>query len=118
VLLQRYYQQAARGDIRVLVLGGEARWGVRRISAPGEFRSNIHRGGIGERIDLAGEFAPYARLAEQAAAVFGLGLAGVDLIEGDIPRVLEINSSPGFEAPEELYGADIAGAIIDYTLSL
>lgn len=119
VLLQRYYPQAAREDIRVLVLGGQARWGMRRVASPGRFRSNIHRGGRAERIGLAGEHSAYARVAEQAAAVFGLGLAGVDIVDSDSgPLVLEVNASPGFEKPEELYGEDIAGAIVDYALSL
>jgi ribosomal protein S6--L-glutamate ligase len=119
VLLQRYIPQAAKSDIRVLVLGGRARWGMRRNAAPGGFRSNIHRGGRAERIDLAGRELPYARLAEQAAAVFGLGLAGVDLVEGEVPLVLEVNSSPGFEKPEELHpDDDIAGAIVEQALGL
>jgi ribosomal protein S6--L-glutamate ligase len=119
VLLQRYYAAAAQSDVRVLVLGGRARWGMRRIAGDGSFRSNIHRGGRAEPIDLAGEHAPYARLAEQAAAVFGLGLAGVDMFATDAgPVILEVNSSPGFEKPEELYGPVIADAIVEYTLSL
>ena len=119
VLLQRYYPQAASSDIRVLVLGGKARWGMRRLAADGRFRSNIHRGGKAERIDLEGEHADYALLAERAASVFRLGLAGVDMFEGeDGPAVLEVNSSPGFEKPEELYGAVIADAIVQHALSL
>jgi ribosomal protein S6--L-glutamate ligase len=118
VLLQRYYPTAS-SDLRILVLGGRARWGVRRIAAEGKFRSNIHRGGRGEPLDLAGKHAPYARLAEHAAAVFQLGLAGVDLIDSeDGPVVLEVNASPGFEKPEELYGNIVAEAIVEYALGL
>jgi ribosomal protein S6--L-glutamate ligase len=119
VLLQRYHARAAHSDFRVLVLGGQARWGMRRVAADGKFRSNIHRGGRAEPIDLATEHAEFAQLAEQAAAVFGLGLAGVDLFasEGG-PVLLEVNSSPGFEKPEELYGPVVADAIVEYAYSI
>jgi len=116
VLLQRYYADAATTDIRVLVLGGRARWAVRRVAAAGRFRSNIHRGGRAEPLDIPAELR---ETAERAAAVFGLGLAGVDLTQtADGPLVLEVNSSPGFEQPEALYGPVVADAIVDYTLSL
>jgi ribosomal protein S6--L-glutamate ligase len=119
VLLQRYYPQAAQSDIRIIVLGSKARWGLRRLSGAGSFRSNIHRGGRAETIDLNGEHAAYARVAEAAAEVFKLGLAGVDVFESEPgPVVLEVNSSPGFEKPEELYGPVVADAIVEHTLRL
>lgn len=76
VLLQRYYPAAAQADTRVLVLGGEARWAVRRISQDGRFRSNFHRGGRAERLDLTPELA---RLAEQAVRTVESGSASVPL---------------------------------------
>lgn len=119
VLLQRYSASAALSDVRMIVLGGKARWGVRRIAGAGSFRSNIHRGGRAEKIDLLGEHAAYAQLAERAAAVFRLGLAGVDMFETEQgPAVLEVNSSPGFEKPEQLYGPIVADAIVEYALIL
>jgi ribosomal protein S6--L-glutamate ligase len=41
-------------------------------------------------------------------------VAGVDLLESaDGPKVMELNSSPGFEGLERTTGLDIAGAIIE-----
>ena len=41
--------------------------------------------------------------------LFGLGIAGVDMLRGaDGPKVLEVNSSPGFEGIEEVTGKNIA----------
>jgi ribosomal protein S6--L-glutamate ligase len=112
VLLQRYLPQAAESDLRVLVLGGRARWAMRRSSVGG-FRSNIHRGGTAVAVDFdSAAAARCAVVAEQAAAAFGLGLAGVDIVEGEQPLVLEVNSRPGFEMLEEVTGADIAGEIV------
>lgn len=116
VLLQRFYPRAAQSDLRVFVLGGEPRWAVRRESTDGRFRSNFHRGGKAQvaQLDQAS-----AALAQRAAAVFGLGMAGVDLIEGpDCWLVMEVNSSPGFEAIESVQDADVAGAILEYAQGL
>lgn len=116
VMLQRYLPQAAAGDTRVLVLGGRARWAVRRESPPGGFRSNLHRGGTPSAHELSPELA---MLAERAAAVFGLGLAGVDIADSDEGlMVMEVNASPGFNTIETVYGVDVAGAILDTTLAL
>jgi ribosomal protein S6--L-glutamate ligase len=111
-MLQRFHAGAAQSDLRVLVLGGQARWAIRRSSAAGRFRSNFHQGGSAAPAAID---PPLRDLAERSAAVFGLGLAGVDIAE-DHGRhyVLEVNSSPGFEATEAAHQADIAGAILDY----
>jgi len=116
VLLQRYYPDAAGRDLRVLVLGGQARWCVRRVSRGGRFRSNFHRGGHAEAAQLV---PATAELAERATAVFGLGLAGVDLIEGEGGLlVMEVNSSPGIETVETTHHVDVAGEIVEYTREL
>ena len=116
VLLQRYYPEAAQGDARVLVLSGKARWAVRRESPPGGFRSNLHRGGEPSALELTESLTS---LAERGAAVFGLGLAGVDIVEtGAGPIVMEVNASPGFNTIETVYGANVAGAILDSALAL
>jgi ribosomal protein S6--L-glutamate ligase len=45
----------------------------------------------------------------------GLGIAGVDMLEGkDGPQIMEINSSPGLEGIEGCTKLDIAGSFIDY----
>jgi len=46
-----------------------------------------------------------------------LQVAGVDMLESRSgPKVLEINSSPGFEGLERWTGVDIAAAIIEYAV--
>jgi ribosomal protein S6--L-glutamate ligase len=115
-LLQRFHPAAAESDTRVLVLGGRARWAIRRSSSGGRFRSNFHQGGSAVAVEINAELKG---LAEAAAAVFGLGLAGVDIAEDGGKRyLLEVNSSPGFEATETAHAEDIAGAILDHAAGL
>ena len=59
--------------------------------------------------------ANWRATAVRAAAVLGLGVAGVDLIRSNRgPLVLEVNASPGLEGIEEATGVDIAGRIMDF----
>ena len=54
----------------------------------------------------------------QAARILGLEVAGVDMLEGrQGPRLMELNSSPGFEGLEQATQGDIAGAMIDHALT-
>jgi ribosomal protein S6--L-glutamate ligase len=83
-----------------------------RTAPTGEFRSNIHRGGEGTPITLP---KSYRRTAIRAAQAFGLGIAGVDLMEGpNGATILEVNSSPGFEGIEKATKRNIAAMIMRY----
>jgi ribosomal protein S6--L-glutamate ligase len=112
VLVQEYVAESAGRDVRVLIVGGEVIAAMRRQASSGEWRSNIHRGGRGTRVDLD---PTYARTALAAARSVGLDVAGVDLLEaGDGPLVTEVNASPGFEGLERVCDVDVAGAIVDH----
>ena len=85
---------------------------MKRQGLPGEFRSNLHRGGTSEVIELSTEEKYTAILAAKAV---GLGIAGVDMLQSERgPLVLEVNSSPGLEGIEKTTQTDIAGKIISY----
>ena len=112
VLIQRFIAESRGRDIRALVVGDRVVAAMRRKATGDEFRSNVHRGGTTEAVELSEE---YERTAVQAAQIMGLRVAGVDLLEGDDgPLVMEVNSSPGLEGIEGATGLDIAGAIVDY----
>jgi ribosomal protein S6--L-glutamate ligase len=50
--------------------------------------------------------------------VVGLEVAGVDLLEArDGPMIMEVNSSPGFEALERATGLDIAGRYVEHAVA-
>ncbi|HET9202982.1 MAG TPA: 30S ribosomal protein S6--L-glutamate ligase [Acidimicrobiia bacterium] len=112
ILVQEYVKEARGADVRAFVVGGKVVAAMKRQGPPGEFRSNLHRGGHAEVIKLSpGERATAVR----AAKTMGLNVAGVDLIQSDDgPMVLEVNSSPGLEGIEAASGVDIAAAIIEF----
>jgi ribosomal protein S6--L-glutamate ligase len=112
VLIQRFVKESKGRDIRALVVGDRVVAAMRRVAKDDEFRSNVHRGGSVERVNLGPDFE---ELAVRAAQIMGLRVAGVDMLEGNhSPLVMEVNSSPGLEGIETATGLDVAGAIIDY----
>jgi ribosomal protein S6--L-glutamate ligase len=110
-LVQQFVKEAAGEDIRCLVVGGKVVASMKRTGAEGDFRSNLHRGGSAKVVKIT----PTERAtAVKAAKAFGLGVAGVDLLRSsDGPKVLEVNSSPGFEGIETATGKNIVGALYD-----
>ncbi|MFK8139330.1 MAG: RimK family alpha-L-glutamate ligase [Bdellovibrionales bacterium] len=112
VLIQKFVAESKGKDIRALVVGDQVVASMRRVAQGQEFRSNIHRGGKAEKIELDKK---YADAAVRAAQIMGLRVAGVDMLEtNEGPQILEINSSPGLEGIENCTGLDVAGSIIDY----
>jgi ribosomal protein S6--L-glutamate ligase len=112
ILVQEFVQEARGADVRAFVVGGKVVAAMRRQAPPGEFRSNLHRGGHAEEIKLS---ANERATAVRAAKTMGLNVAGVDLLQSDVgPMVLEVNSSPGLEGIEAASGVDIAAAIIEF----
>jgi len=116
IVLQEFVAESKGKDVRALVVGDRVVGAMRRQARKeGEFRSNIHRGGEGQAIRLP---PAYVDAAVTAARIIGLGIAGVDMLEGNEgPRLMEINSSPGFEGLEAATGQDIAGEMVDFALA-
>jgi ribosomal protein S6--L-glutamate ligase len=110
VLVQRFLQESEGHDIRALVVGGRVVAAMRRHAQAGEFRANVHRGGLAEAISLPSE---HERIAVASAEILGLQVAGVDLIESSAgPLVVEVNSSPGLTGIEQATGTNVAEAIV------
>lgn len=112
ILVQEYIKEARGADIRAFVVGGRVVASVKRQGAPGEFRSNLHRGGSAEKIKLTPE---ERAIASRAAKTMGLNVCGVDLVRSTHgPVVLEVNSSPGLEGVEQMSNVDVATRIIQF----
>lgn len=112
VLVQRFVSESRGRDIRAFVVGDQVVAAMRRVAQGTEFRSNVHRGGRTEPVELDER---YCQVAIRAAQIMGLRIAGVDMLEGkDGPQIMEVNSSPGLEGIEACTHLDIAGVVIDY----
>lgn len=112
ILVQEFIKEAKGADFRCFVIGEKVVAAMKRQGAPGEFRSNIHRGGSAALAKLTPE---ERSTAVRAAGAMGLKVAGVDILRSNHgPLVMEVNSSPGLEGIEGATKKDIAGMIIEY----
>jgi ribosomal protein S6--L-glutamate ligase len=115
IVLQEFIQESKGRDVRALVVGDRVVGAMRRRAKRGEFRSNLHRGGEGRALELP---PAYAEAAVRAARVIGLEVAGVDMLESRSgPKIMEVNSSPGFEGVERATKRDIAGAVVEHAVA-
>jgi tetrahydromethanopterin:alpha-L-glutamate ligase len=113
VYLQAYVPHPGR-DLRIFVVGGRARAAIERHAPPGEWRTNVVRGG---RTDPASPGRSVEEVAEAAARALRLDYAGVDLVRTDEgATVLEVNGNPSWRGILEATGLDMAEVIAEHVL--
>lgn len=113
IIVQEFIKESKGADIRAFVVNGEVVGSMRRqATREGEFRSNLHRGGVATIVKLDRH---QKHAAIEAAKKMGLGVAGVDMLASKRgPLIIEVNSSPGLEGIEGATKVDIAGKIYQY----
>lgn len=112
ILVQEFIKEAKGCDIRCFVIGDQVVASMMRTAKTGEFRSNLHRGGTAQVVEITEE---ERRAALDATKALGLNLAGVDMLRSKRgPLIMEVNSSPGLNGIETATGKDVAGMIIEY----
>jgi len=112
IIVQEFIEEAKGSDIRCLVVGEKVVASMERRAGNGDFRSNIHRGGTAQKIEIT---KLERETAVKAAKIMGLRLAGVDLLRSKRgPLVMEVNSSPGLYGIESTTKLDIASLIIKH----
>jgi len=112
VLVQEFIKESEGRDIRAFVIGRRIVATMERAGAKGDFRSNLHRGGTAQMVELT---AAEKSTAIKAARAMGLNVAGVDMLRSKRgPVVMEVNSSPGLEGIEKTTGVNVGKVIIEF----
>ncbi|CAM1342224.1 RimK family alpha-L-glutamate ligase [Tenacibaculum amylolyticum] len=112
ILLQEFIKESNSEDIRIIVAGEKVLAAMKRKGLDDDFRSNIHRGGSGSKVNLTDK---EKSMAIRAASYLGLPVAGVDLIRSKRgPLLLEVNSTPGLQGIEAYTKINVAEGIIKY----
>jgi ribosomal protein S6--L-glutamate ligase len=112
IMVQEYIHEAEGADIRCFVIDGEVVASMKRQAKAGEFRANLHRGGVATSIEISDQERATAIAATKA---LGLNVAGVDMLRSSRgPLVLEVNASPGLEGIEHATSVDIADLVIRF----
>ncbi len=114
-LVQEFIKDAHGTDIRCFVVGDKVVSAMKRVAKDGDFRSNIHRGGRGEKVKITPE---ERKLAINASKAMKLRVSGVDIVRSASgPKVLEVNSSPGLEGIEQATEKNVAAEVIKFMIS-
>lgn len=112
IIIQEFIKESKGADIRVFIINGEIVAAMKRIAAPGEFRSNLHQGASSVPVELS---KAEAITALKAVEILGLDVAGVDMLQSHRgPLILEVNPSPGLEGISKTSGIDVASGVIDF----
>jgi ribosomal protein S6--L-glutamate ligase len=111
VLMQKFIEESRGIDRRLIVCRGEVVAAMQRMARPGEFRSNIHRGGMGVEIQPSRQ---EQRLAIRAVRGVGLQWAGVDmLVSASGPKIIEVNASAGLWGIEAATQQNVARRVVE-----
>jgi ribosomal protein S6--L-glutamate ligase len=112
VIVQEFIAEANGADLRAFIVDGQVVGAMIRQGKPGEFRSNLHRGGSANYVKLSPE---EIKLAVMAAKALRLPICGVDILRSNRgPLLLEVNSSPGLEGIEAASEKNVSKSIITY----
>jgi glutathione synthase len=112
ILAQEFLAAVSGGDKRIFILDGEAFGAIRRVPTGGDFRANLHAGGVAEGAELdASDRAiveGVAPLLKRERILF----AGIDVIAG---KLIEINvTSPTLvQELKRFSGVDLPKAFWD-----
>jgi ribosomal protein S6--L-glutamate ligase len=111
-LVQEYIEEAAGADLRCFVIGDKIVGTMKRQAKEGEFRSNLHCGGVATLVEIS---EAERQTALGAAKAMGLNIAGVDLLRSNRgPLVMEVNSTPGLEGITKSTQVNVAEKIIEF----
>ena len=111
-IVQDFVKGANGSDIRLFVISGKVVASMMRSASDDDFRSNLHAGGKASKVKITQE---ERKIAKEATKAMGLNIAGVDILRStNGPKVLEVNSSPGFQGIETINNINLASLIIDY----
>jgi glutathione synthase len=88
ILAQEFLPAVSGGDKRIFILDGEAFGAVRRMPTGGDFRANLHAGGVAQAADLDESDRAIVAAIAPLLKREGILFAGIDVIAG---KLIEIN---------------------------
>ncbi|MHB8119280.1 MAG: RimK family alpha-L-glutamate ligase [Methanothrix sp.] len=112
VYLQEFIALDSPRDIRAFVVDGKVLGAIYRLAPPGQWISNLARGGLAAACPLNKELV---ELAAKAAKAVGTVYCGVDLLETEHGlSVIEVNGTPSGKGIFEALGVDVTEAIASH----
>lgn len=118
VIAQEYLPDASKGDTRLFVMNGKPLFykgkyaALKRLSADGDIRSNIHSGGTAVEATVTDEMLHIVDIISPKLVQDGMFLVGLDIVGA---KLLEINvfSPGGLVMASKFSNVDFAQKVID-----
>jgi len=116
IYLQEFIASTSPRDIRAFVVGGRVLGAIYRVAPPGQWISNLARGGHAEPCPVTPELED---LAAGSSRAVGTVYCGVDLLETcEGLKVIEVNGTPSGRGIFEALGVNVTEAIADHVMKL
>ena len=113
LMVQRFVPEIAKGDKRILVIGGKpVPYSLARIPQGSEIRGNLAAGGKGVAQPLSARDLEIASAMGPVLAARGLLLIGLDVI-GDYLTEINVTSPTCFQEIAQQTGCDVPALFID-----
>jgi len=113
VIYMQEFVPHGTSDVRAFVLGDQVIASMRRVAQ--SWKTNYSQGARPAPEAISPTFK---ELAVKAAQAVGCKIAGVDILEGpDGPRIVDVNSQPGWKGLQMVTKVDIGDSIVQFVLS-
>jgi len=114
VYLQEFIALRSPRDIRAFVVNGKLMGAIYRVAPPGQWITNLARGGRAEPCPVTDELRDLAVSASRAVGAVYCGVDLLETIEG--LKVIEVNGTPSGKGIFEASGVNVADAIAEHVL--
>ncbi|MGD6933993.1 MAG: RimK family alpha-L-glutamate ligase [Candidatus Bathyarchaeia archaeon] len=113
VIYMQEFVEHGYSDIRAFVIGDQVVASMRRVATG--WKTNYSRGARPAPEKISKEFE---ELAIKSAKAVGCKIAGVDILEGpEGPRIVDVNSQPGWKGLQVVTDVNIAEEIVNFVLN-
>jgi RimK family alpha-L-glutamate ligase len=112
VIYMQEFVQHGNSDIRAFVIGDQIVASMRRVATG--WKTNYSQGAKPAPATISKEFE---EIAIKSAKAVGCKIAGVDILEGpDGPKIVDVNSQPGWKGLQVVAKVNIAEEIVNFVL--
>ncbi len=112
VIYMQEFVPHGNSDIRAFVIGDQVVACMRRVATG--WKTNYSQGAKPAPTQISREFE---EIAIKSSKAVGCKIAGVDILEGpDGPRIVDVNSQPGWKGLQVVAKVNIAEEIVNYVL--
>jgi glutathione synthase len=118
VIVQEYLPEAKNGDVRLFMMNGmplesKGKYAAfRRVSKSGDARSNLHAGGIIEKVDVDDAMLRITEIVRPKLIQDGMFLVGLDIV-GDKLMELNVFSPGGLGSAQKMTGVSFTTSVIE-----